>query len=431
MKTPQCKKRSRSGLVSNSSQGYENWNDNNTSTPSMIRSISTSRSDRIGARARSTNILLTMIPIAVLVLCLSQLPSTNSLTFHNWPSAGAKIRINMGLRMSKNNQNAHKYENRNYARSRSSGSASSSPLRYTNYPLHESAASVSTNFSANASSLFRTSKSISGGSTSTGSGSGSGSGSNQNKYTYDYNRKYSQIQQKIESKRSSTHLHMMVNYVQLFTDTKDSSSTDECVEKSWLSWMTGGTPRGVADVKMRDPVELGGVPRSDRYASRDWLHNTANLPNSAILKDIRFPVVSMTLWGAAISVIHRKLCSIGRADLAMNMCIPTQPHALMVSSLGLLLVFRTNTAYQRFAEGRKIWEDILTVARDLSRLGKLYEKQIGTNKLRRVNKLLAAFPYLLRFRIRPNSIMRKLDDPSVERDAGTSLILYQDHGEWK
>lgn len=219
----------------------------------------------------------------------------------------------------------------------------------------------------------------------------------------------------------------MANFIQLYTD-QDQSSDEESSENSrWLSWMTGGTPRGVADVKMRDPVELGGVPRSDRYASRDWLHNTINLPNSAILKDISFPVTFMTMWGTLIAMIYKRLLKTGRTELASNMCIPTQPHALMVSALGLLLVFRTNSAYQRFAEGRKIWEEILSIARDLSRLGKLYEPQLGSAKLRRVNRLLAAFPYLLRFRIRPNSIMRKIDDPDVYRDPEYSLILYQDH----
>jgi len=128
-----------------------------------------------------------------------------------------------------------------------------------------------------------------------------------------------------------------------------------------------------------------------------------------------------------ISLIHAKLNGIGRMEAARNMCIPVQAHSLTVSALGLLLVFRTNSAYQRFTEGRRIWEDILSVARDLSRLVKLYEAQIGTAKVRRVNRLLAAFPYLLRFRIKPNSIMRKLDDPDVKRDPETSLILYQDH----
>lgn len=224
-------------------------------------------------------------------------------------------------------------------------------------------------------------------------------------------------------------------YIQLFTtenDNEDSTSmedwdSDDPESSRWLRWMTGGTPRGVAEVKMRDPPALGGVARSDRYAARDWLHNALSLPTSRILKSISFPVFSMTFWGMTISLLHKYLETNGKQEMAAKLCIPIQPHSLMVSALGLLLVFRTNSAYQRFAEGRKIWEDILSIARDLSRLSKLYEPQIGTQKLRRVNRLLAAFPYLLRFRIKPNSIMRKLDDKTVERDPETSLILYQDH----
>lgn len=37
---------------------------------------------------------------------------------------------------------------------------------------------------------------------------------------------------------------------------------------SWMSWMISGQPRGVAEVKMREALELGGVPRNDRYSSR-------------------------------------------------------------------------------------------------------------------------------------------------------------------
>jgi hypothetical protein len=219
----------------------------------------------------------------------------------------------------------------------------------------------------------------------------------------------------------------MARFIQLYTE-KDTAQDESSENSRWLSWMTGGTPRGVADVKMRDPVELGGLPHSDRYAARDWLHNTINLPNSAILREIAFPVTFMTIWGTIIGYIHKHLIKTGKSEMAALMTLPPNPHALMVSALGLLLVFRTNSAYQRFAEGRKIWEEILSVARDLSRLGKLYETQLGSAKLRRVNKLIAAFPYLLRFRIRPNSIMTKIDDPDVYRDPENSLILYQDHG---
>jgi len=222
---------------------------------------------------------------------------------------------------------------------------------------------------------------------------------------------------------------MSQKYIQLFTDSDKNSDEDEESKSRWLQWMTGGSHavRGAGDVKMRDPVELGGLPRSDRYASRDWLHNTINLPNSVILRSIQFPVFFMAFWGFGISILYSTLRRKGREELASRLCMPTAPHSLMVSALGLLLVFRTNSAYQRFSEGRKIWEEILSTARDLSRMGKLYEVQLGSSKLRRINRLLAAFPYLLRFRIRPNSIMKKIDDPDFVRDPECSLILYQDH----
>lgn len=214
--------------------------------------------------------------------------------------------------------------------------------------------------------------------------------------------------------------------------TSAAAATSQENSKRWLAWMTGGynnhyAPRKTADIKMRDPIALGGLPRAERYASRDWLHNTLNMPNSKILKSVQFPVTFMTIWSMSISILHKCLIVRGRGDLAARVCIPTAPHSLMVSALGLLLVFRTNSAYQRFSEGRKIWEEILSTARDLSRFIKLYEGPIGSSKLRRLNRLLAAFPYLLRFRIRPNSIMKKIDDPEVKRDPESSLILYQDH----
>jgi len=78
-------------------------------------------------------------------------------------------------------------------------------------------------------------------------------------------------------------------------------------------------------------------------------------------------------------------------------------------------------------EGRKIWEQIQSTSRDLCRFLKLYEKPIGSGKRRRVQRLLAAFPYLLRHRIRPSKVMRKMNDPKYPRDTENALLLYPDH----
>jgi predicted membrane chloride channel (bestrophin family) len=205
----------------------------------------------------------------------------------------------------------------------------------------------------------------------------------------------------------------------------DDSGDKSDPAEGWLKWMYTGSPRRTSEVAMREPAALGGLPRSDRYSSRDWLHNTISLPNSAILRDIRSPVLFMTFWATFISFIYKRLCRTNPLA-AKHMCLPTTPHSLMVSALGLLLVFRTNSAYQRFAEGRKIWEDIVNSSRDLHRMMLLYDKQIGTDKRRRCQRLLAAFPYLLRHRIRPNLVMRRIDDEQYKRDPENSILLYQD-----
>ena len=217
---------------------------------------------------------------------------------------------------------------------------------------------------------------------------------------------------------------------------EDDDEEDDDGNDGWLSWMSRGHKRkekqvqrigktAAGKVKFREAEELGGVPRSDRYSASDWLHNTASLPSSAILKSIRFPVIFMTSWATFLSCVHRKLLEINPTTASM-MCIPSAPHSLMVSALSLLLVFKTNSAYQRFAEGRKIWESIINGSRDLYRMMTLYENELGRSKRRRLQRLLAAFPYLLRHRIRPNLVMYRLDDEKNVRDPEHSIVLYQD-----
>lgn len=133
----------------------------------------------------------------------------------------------------------------------------------------------------------------------------------------------------------------------------------------------------------------------------------------------------MTAWATFLSFLHHHLLRVN-PEAARLMCLPQAPHSLMVSALSLLLVFKTNSAYQRFAEGRKIWETIVNSSRDLYRMMHLYEKEIGRSKRRRLQRLLASFPYLLRHRIRPNLVMFRLDDVENVRDPENTIILYQD-----
>jgi len=166
---------------------------------------------------------------------------------------------------------------------------------------------------------------------------------------------------------------------------------------------------------------IGGV--NHRHSAKDWMYNVRSLPQSSVLRDIRNPVVTIAAWSAFVSVIHKVLATSSTAALrkiAENMCIGSTPHNFLVSSLGLLLVFRTNSAYQRFTEGRKIWADILNIARNLSRMINLYENEVGGSRAKRIINLIAAFPYLLRHHIRPGCLC---GDDSIQYDAENRLLL--------
>ena len=174
---------------------------------------------------------------------------------------------------------------------------------------------------------------------------------------------------------------------------------------------------------------------NNRHSASDWLYNVKSLPQSGVLREIRKPVVAAFVWACIVSVVHKLLLTSNLGTLrtfATKMAIPTSAHSFLVSSLGLLLVFRTNSAYQRFnvsiqicsihrlcqtkiliiesflfltlQEGRKIWEHILSVSRNMTRLITLYSKEVGADRMQRLFKLIAAYPYLLRHHIRPGCL---------------------------
>jgi predicted membrane chloride channel (bestrophin family) len=179
------------------------------------------------------------------------------------------------------------------------------------------------------------------------------------------------------------------------------------------------TPSINGDVFLIPAANYQSDPNDHRYSASDWYHNIKTMPNSSILREIKNPILAITLWSTLVSVVQHILLKRGLTGMARGMCMSNKPHSLLVSALGLLLVFRTNSAYQRFAEGRLIWEKVLSTARNMSRMAALYESDIGTARKHRIFRLLAAYPYLLRHHIQPQCLGPDKCDTLV----GTSKAL--------
>ena len=98
---------------------------------------------------------------------------------------------------------------------------------------------------------------------------------------------------------------------------------------------------------------------NNRHSASDWLYNVKSLPQSGVLREIRNPVLSVFGWATFVSLVQRFMMH-SKANaiqsLATKMCIPGVAHSFLMSSLGLLLVFRTNSAYQRFNVRDHVYE---------------------------------------------------------------------------
>mmetsp|Transcript_7489 Transcript_7489/g.11196 ORF Transcript_7489/g.11196 Transcript_7489/m.11196 type:complete len:387 (+) Transcript_7489:64-1224(+) len=141
------------------------------------------------------------------------------------------------------------------------------------------------------------------------------------------------------------------------------------------------------EVAFRDKGgELLSIPQAERYTSSDWFHNILTIPSSIILNRIQMPVLWQMIWASIIVA----------ANFFKPIQISMKPHTLLGSALGLLLVFRTNAAYNRFWEGRKIWEKIISRSRDIARMAALYSDVMSHKRMMRIAKLTCVFPHVLR-----------------------------------
>jgi len=141
-------------------------------------------------------------------------------------------------------------------------------------------------------------------------------------------------------------------------------------------------------------IRSGFSPAYDttvRYAAVDWARNMKTLPRSLVLKRIASPLlffVSIT----SVLCLFNSLVGLPRYT--------PLPHTLLGSALGLLLVFRTNAAYDRFWEARKAWSVVTSECRAFASLACTF---MTPQQALPMISLIAAFPVCLKNYLRGGS----------------------------
>ncbi|TPX37060.1 hypothetical protein SmJEL517_g00868 [Synchytrium microbalum] len=127
------------------------------------------------------------------------------------------------------------------------------------------------------------------------------------------------------------------------------------------------------------------ISNSTSYRYRDLFRLTGSVAGVVLL-----PTLFFTLWATLWVVLYME---------AQWKWIAISPQLITVLgvTLGLLLVFRTNTAYDRYWEGRRLWGTYLTQSRNLARYFWVSVVSKGDNPLRDLEEKKGAINLILAF----------------------------------
>ncbi len=106
--------------------------------------------------------------------------------------------------------------------------------------------------------------------------------------------------------------------------------------------------------------------------------------HGTLVREIGGRVAVAVACAAVVTLLHEyKIAAVA---------IPSFLHTLVGSALGLLLVFRTNSSYDRFWEGRKLWGGIVNETRNLVRASSVVLRDDRETVLR-IARWTALFPW--------------------------------------
>lgn len=135
---------------------------------------------------------------------------------------------------------------------------------------------------------------------------------------------------------------------------------------------------------------------------REWLTVILQMQYS-VIPAIIFRVTFCGLFGLFIAILYH---------LNFPVTLPTKSSIVPSLVLGLLLVFRTNTAYERFWQGRQLWGTIVHTVRNFSRQiwVSVEENEPADREAKEENiRLLVAFAIAGKLHLRGENVNRELE----------------------
>ncbi len=117
-------------------------------------------------------------------------------------------------------------------------------------------------------------------------------------------------------------------------------------------------------------------------------------------------MIAMSIYSGIIAWLELEVWNLSKESYVKNL---TLLHNLLGFVLSLLLVFRTNTAYDRWWEGRKLWGSLVNNSRSLATKLNAYLPDSDTTIRHQLSRLLGAYANALKNHLRSEGTRLELD----------------------
>jgi putative membrane protein len=128
------------------------------------------------------------------------------------------------------------------------------------------------------------------------------------------------------------------------------------------------------------------------YNSKEWLRPVYQFHKADTFRKLLPLLLLMALYTIGVHVLEIRYLKLAQNSNIKNI---TLMHNLLGFAISMLLVFRTNTAYDRWWEGRKLWGDLVNKSRNLAvKLSTMLPAEAAEHRLY-INTLMQYFPHQL------------------------------------
>lgn len=141
-----------------------------------------------------------------------------------------------------------------------------------------------------------------------------------------------------------------------------------------------------------------------KYNPKTWFRHIFMFHRSDTLRKLMPEIIIMAIYSGILTfVLEEYVSNIKSFKNALSV------HSLIGFIMGLLLVFRTNSAYDRWWEGRKQWGALVNQSRNLALKCEVFFGNKDQQAIKKINALIISYSYAAKEHLRKGVDIHKLE----------------------